>query len=224
MKRGRKPSVNEPTTAERILDAAEQLFAESDYDAVSLRRITREAGVELALANYHFGPKLDLFRAVVSRRATALNAQRQAALRALPADAPVEALIEAFTGPFLERSLNGGRGWKAYARVIAQTANSARWTRELMSAEFDPVAREFIARVRAIYPGSARENIYWSFHFLLGAMTITFAETGRIDVLSDGRCASSDLAGIHARMIPFLAAGFRALCADAGAAVPRAPA
>jgi AcrR family transcriptional regulator len=204
-----------PGTAQRILDAAEKLFADAGYDGVSLRMITAEAGVELALANYHFGPKLALFRAVVQRRAEALNGERMDALRALPDGAPVEALIEAFSGPFLRRSLNGGAGWKCYARVIAQTANSPRWTKELMSAEFDPVAIEFINRVQQSFPGARPENVYWGFHFLLGAMTITFAETGRIDVLSGGRCEAADLAAIHARMIPFLAAGFSALCQSA---------
>jgi AcrR family transcriptional regulator len=199
-------------TRERILDAAEQLFAEASYDAVSLRMITRRAGVELALANYHFGPKLELFRAVVERRASDLNGARLAALEALPVDAPLEQVIEAFSGPFLSRSLNGGPGWKAYARVIAQVANSQRWTSALMTAYFDPVAQAFLARLRGSLPQAREEDIYWGFHFLIGAMTITFAETGRIDVLSDGRCASSDLAAIHARMLPFLAAGFRAIC------------
>ena len=201
-----------PGTAERILDAAEKLFADAGYDGVSLRMITREAGVELALANYHFGPKLDLFRAVVRRRAQSLNGERMAALRALGEDAPVEAMIEAFTAPFLEKSMRGGAGWKNYARVIAQTANSPRWTADIMSAEFDPVAREFIARVRRLFPRASDDDVYWAFHFLLGAMTITFAETGRVDVLSAGACRTADLDGIHARMIPFLAAGFRALC------------
>ncbi|MEQ8230373.1 MAG: TetR/AcrR family transcriptional regulator [Gammaproteobacteria bacterium] len=203
-------------TRERILDAAERLFAGAGYDAVSLRMITREAGVELALANYHFGPKLELFRAVVERRASDLNAARMAALEALAPDAPLEAIIDAFSGPFLSRSLHGGPGWKAYARVIAQVANSERWTHALMSAYFDPVAHAFVARMRARLPRARAEDIYWGFHFLIGAMTITFAETGRIDVLSAGRCASSDLATIHARMLPFLAAGFRAICASDG--------
>lgn len=199
-------------TAERILDAAERLFAESGFDGVSLRAITREAGVELALANYHFGPKRDLFRAVVTRRAAALNAARRTALEALAEDAPVEAVIAAFTGPFLEKSMRGGPGWKHYARLIAQTANAPRWSAEIMSAEFDPVASDFLARVRRCFPRAADEDVYWAFHFLLGAMTLTFAETGRIDRLSGGRCRAADLDAIHVRMIPFLAAGFRALC------------
>ena len=166
----------------------------------------------MGLANYHVGAKLDLFRAVVKRRAETLNRERTAVLEQLPAGASIFDLIDAFTRPFLERSLSGGRGWKNYARVIAQAANSPRWTADLMAHEFDPVAQEFIARVQQSYPQAAPEAIYWGFHFLLGAMTMTFAETGRIDGLSGGLCESSDLAAIHTRMVPFLAAGFDALC------------
>lgn len=206
------PPAPVPGTAERILDAAEERFAAAGYDGVSLRDITQAAGVQLALANYHFGSKLELFRAVVGRRAETINAERMAALQALGADTGIEDVIRAFTAPFLDKSVRGGVGWKNYARVIAQTANSARWTADLMSAQFDPVASEFVRRVRKLYPRAPHADIYWSFHFLLGAMTITFAETGRVDVLSKGRCRSADLDAIHARMVPFLAAGFRALC------------
>ncbi|MGE0483140.1 MAG: TetR/AcrR family transcriptional regulator [Gammaproteobacteria bacterium] len=199
-------------TRERILDAAERLFARSGYDGVSLRQITREAGVELALANYHFGPKAELYRAVVRRRSAELNAERMALLEALPGGAPIEALVDAFSRPFLERSLHGGPGWKDYARVVAQMADAPGRTAELMSEEFDPVARAFIDRVRETYPQAAPERIYWGFHFLVGAMTITFADTGRVDVLSAGLCRSDDLAAIHAHMVPFLAAGFARLC------------
>jgi AcrR family transcriptional regulator len=45
------------TTRLSILDAAERSFAESGFDGVSLSTITERAGVDLALANYHFGTK-----------------------------------------------------------------------------------------------------------------------------------------------------------------------
>ena len=83
-----------------------------------------------------------------------------------------------------------------------------------MASQFNPVAAEFIKRVRRHFPDAELTRIYWSFHFLIGAMTITFAETGRIDSLSDGLCSSSDLDAIYDNMVPFLAAGFRALCHD----------
>ncbi len=201
------------STPQRILDSAEALFADNGYDGVSLRMITKQAGVELALPNYHFGSKLELFRHVIQRRSLILNDERIKALKSLSDTAEIHDLIEAFIGPFLRRSLFGGEGWRNYARVIAQIANSPRWTSEIMSAEFDPVAIEFVRRVRLIFPDAKAEDIYWSFHFLLGAMTMTFAQTGRIDLLSDNICHGSDLSAIHLRMVPFLSAGFSKLCA-----------
>lgn len=203
---------HELSTQDRILNASESLFAEFGFDGVSLRQITRQAGVELALANYHFGPKKDLFLAVVRRRADELNRARSAALELLGPDAQVAELIDAFTQPFLEKSVRGGPGWKSYARLIAQIANSPRWTDVVMASQFDAVATQFIERTKQAMPQSDERDIYWAFHFLLGAMMLTFAETGRIDGLSGGLCQSADLDTIHAKMIPFLAAGFSAIC------------
>jgi AcrR family transcriptional regulator len=206
--KGKSPAVS---TKDRILDAAEKLFADAGYDGVSLRQITSAAGVELALANYHFGPKSDLFLAVVQRRADELNRERMALFAALPNPPTLEGLIDAFARPFMEKSLRGGPGWKSYARLIAQIANSERWTQAVMHTQFDPVAEAFIKGVKRALPGADVRNIYWGFHFMVGAMTMTFAETGRIDTLSRGRCKSGALDKIYARMIPFLAAGFERL-------------
>lgn len=202
----------ELSTQERILNASEILFAEFGFDAVSLRKITQTAGVELALANYHFGPKTELFLAVVRRRADELNQARRVAIEQLPAAANVEDVIDAFTRPYTQKSTRGGPGWKSYGRLIAQIANSPRWTEAVMASQFDPVAALFIERIEATLPGSDARDIYWGFHFLLGAMVTTFAETGRIDRLSQGICRSSDLDTIQQKMVPFLAGGFRALC------------
>jgi hypothetical protein len=98
---------------------------------------------------------------------------------------------------------------------MAQISNSPRWTEAVMAAQFDAVATQFIERAREALPHSDASNIYWAFHFLLGAMITTFAETGRIDRLSGGLCRSADLDTIYAQMIPFLAAGFRAICGSA---------
>ncbi len=54
-------------TVERILDAAEILFAEKGFSETSLRLITSKAQVNLAAVNYHFGSKKSLIQAVFSR-------------------------------------------------------------------------------------------------------------------------------------------------------------
>jgi len=47
-------------THERILDAAQKLFAEKGLDATSVRDITTAAECNVAAVNYHFGGKENL--------------------------------------------------------------------------------------------------------------------------------------------------------------------
>ena len=54
-------------TKTKILNAAEQLFAERGYADTSLRLITSQAEVNLASVNYHFGSKKELIQAVLAR-------------------------------------------------------------------------------------------------------------------------------------------------------------
>ena len=53
-----------PDRRQAILLAAEKLFAQHGYHAVTIRQIAEEASVPLALVGYYFGPKQDLFHAI----------------------------------------------------------------------------------------------------------------------------------------------------------------
>jgi len=214
----RRSALRSLPTRERILDAAERLFARRGFHGISIRDITGAAGVDVALASYHFGSKQGLLEAVILRRAEDLNAERLARLDALLADgrrkAPsLEEIIDAFTHPLLDRSARGSAGWKSYFALIAEINNSPEFGGVLMTRHFDPVVQRFIEAIRRALPDCSERDLYWAYHFLSGALTLTFAQTGRIDRLSGGACRSSDLEGVHRRLVPFCAAGFRALCA-----------
>ncbi len=224
---GKQPG-NRPAK-ERILDAAEHLFARHGFDGVSVRDITAAAGVDVALVSYHFGGKRELFAAVFRRRAEILNVERLALLEhvrraALPGVPPLEEIVSAFTQPLLERSARGGAGWKSYFALVAQVNNSPQWGPVLMTEHFDPIVVKFIAVLREALPGCPPQEIYWGYQFLTGALTLTFAETGRIDKLSGGLCRSSDLDGVHQRLARYVGAGFRALNAAALSAAAPNPA
>jgi AcrR family transcriptional regulator len=202
---------------DRILDAAEELFAEHGYDGVTLRRIATAAGVDVALANYHFGKKLDLFQAVFNRRAELLNDARREALHACQGTSgkkgpSVEQIIEAFLRPLELAQETGDEGWRHYLALIAYINNSPYWGPRMMSALFDDLVHEFIDALKKALPKASEADIYWCYHNLSGALTLTLANTGRIDKLSRGHCQSADFQAAYDHMIPFTAAGFRKLC------------
>jgi AcrR family transcriptional regulator len=204
------------TTKDKLMDAAEKLFARRGFHGASLRDITTAAGVDLALVNYHFGSKNELLAAVIERRGGILNEerlQRLAAVRsnASPNPPSTEAVVDAFFDPILERLAHAGPGWHNYFSLLAFVNNSPEWGRKLMGKTFDAVVRQFIQAVMDSLPGSAPEDIFWGYNFLTGALTLSLAETGRLDALSDGRCRSDDVAALKARLGPYVSAGLRGL-------------
>ena len=54
-------------TPARILDAAEDVFAEQGYGAASTREMARRAGVPFGALHYHWGSKQHLWEAVFKR-------------------------------------------------------------------------------------------------------------------------------------------------------------
>jgi AcrR family transcriptional regulator len=202
---------------ERILNAAEELFALHGYDGVTLRTLANAAGVDVALINYYFGPKQQLFDTVFQRRAKILNQERLSALEqakseAAPEAVTVEKIIEAFLRPLEVAQESQDEGWRNYCALLAYVNNSAVWGPLLMSKHYNDLVDVFVEALRHALPGSKDEDIYWCYHYMSGAMSLTFANTGRIDRMSHGLCRSDDFQAAYDRMIPFIAAGFRRVC------------
>jgi hypothetical protein len=112
----------------------------------------------------------------------------------------------------LDLYIEGGAGWKNYAALGAQVANTPEWGAELMDEHFDPVVLRLIDLLKKALPDSSKEDIFWSYHFVTGALMHTLARTGRIDKLSGGICRSEDFVAVKKRMASFMAAGFLAIC------------
>ena len=202
-------------TSQRILEAAEKLFSVDGYSGVSLRQITGEAGVDLALIKYYFGSKEGLFDAVLASRVgkmSELRLQGLAQIEIRPnSRETVEQLLEVFLRPMLGRSAKEVAELKNYRLLIALVTNSRAWQDQVFKKHYDPVARKFIDTLAAILPGVAWEDICWAFSFFLGSVVNAFAETGRIDRLSDGRCRSSDLEEACRKIIAYTTAAFMGL-------------
>lgn len=203
-------------TRDAILNAAEDLFSKHGFYGVTIREVAREAGVDTALVHYYFGAKKELFDSVFNRRAEVWNSERVAAIdryaEAAGTDMTLEGLFEAFLRPPFQWSLKGGPGWKHYAALVAQTNAQPAFGGETMARYFDPAIRRLLELVKCIMPEAQDEQLYWAWHNLSGALTLTLGETGRLDRLSDGLCRSGDLDSACDYMVRFAAAGFRAVC------------
>jgi AcrR family transcriptional regulator len=202
--------------ADRILDAAEDLFSKRGYDGVTMREVAQLANVDAALAHYYFTSKQGLFDAVLERRAELVFSERMQAFddyEAKAADAvTVEGAVAAFVVPLLERARHGDVGWKNYFRLIALVNNDASHVALSIMSYFDPLVHRLIALVKRALPDAREEELFWCFHFLTGSLTLALSRTGRLDRVSGGRCKSDDLASIEPRMIEYCAAGFRRVC------------
>ncbi|WP_315761650.1 TetR/AcrR family transcriptional regulator [Sphingomonas sp. Y38-1Y] len=207
-------------TMEQILDAAEYLFSKHGLHGVTLKDVAKRVGVHHTLLNYYFSDKTTLFDAVFSRRAVVTSQRRMEALDRYEAECAgkpsVEGALRAFLDTDLDLYIEGGEGWKNYAALGAQVANTPEWGAELMDEHFDPVVLRLIALLKQALPDCAEADIFWGYHFVTGALMLTLARTGRIDKLSHGVCKSDDFVAVKDRMASFMAAGFEQICKRAG--------
>jgi len=204
---------------EQILDAAENLFSKHGLYGVTLKDVAKRVGVHHTLLNYYFSDKKTLFDAVFARRAVVTSERRMKALdeydAATGGKPTIEGALRAFLDTDLDLYISGGEGWRNYAALGAQVANSPEWGAELMDAHFDPVVLRLIELLRKALPGCSDQDIFWGYHFVTGALMLTLARTGRIDRLSGGLCKSEDFAAVKQRMASFMAAGFLEICGRA---------
>jgi AcrR family transcriptional regulator len=93
-RRGRRPG--SPATKAAVLEVARRRFLAEGYNAVTMRSIAAEAGVDAALISYFFGSKRGLFAAVLALSANPADKLRRA-IEGDPATFPervLKALLE----------------------------------------------------------------------------------------------------------------------------------
>jgi AcrR family transcriptional regulator len=199
-----------PDRKQAILLAAEKLFAQHGYHAVSIRQIADEAGVPLALVGYYYGPKNELFRAIFAHWSHTIE-ERLAELAAVnvdPADArTLPRIIEAFTGPVL--ALRASAEGEYYALLVARELYLVNEEADLvLRSYFDPLAHAFIDALHRALPHATRGEVAWGYQFALGALLHHLVDV-RVERLSRGENRASDPAA-GALLVNFIVGGLRA--------------
>jgi AcrR family transcriptional regulator len=201
---------------ERILDAAEQLFAEFGYHGVTVKDVAARVGVSSTLLHYHFSGKESIYEAVWARKAPLSARNRLEAMRRYAEEVgdnvTVEGALRAWIDTDLNLQIDDTQQWAAFGQIAAQANSATGWGAEKMTKYFNPVVLALIELLKKAMPDCDEATIFWGYHFVSGAMTHNMARTGRLDELSHGLCSSNDFTSIKQHMATFMAAGFRAIC------------
>ncbi len=219
-----------PTAKERLLDAAEQLFAEVGFEGASIRAITTAAGVNLAAANYHFGSKQRLLEAVFERRTRPVNKARIAALDAIEASAEdtasvpdCAAILDAFVRPLIQV----GRDAEAshFRRLAGRLLNEPGELVHKILPQFHEVRRRFFEAFARALPDLDATTLSLRMQFCIGVLCHTMLNLERLPTLccTEPSKDSAQSAGVEKgsnvevqdehmirQLVAFLAQGMRA--------------
>lgn len=206
--------MNQSDTHERLLDAAERLFAEHGIGATSLRAITSHAAANLASVHYHFGSKEALVESVFARRLEPLNRERCHLLDAeekAAAGAPsIEAIVTAFVAPVMRLAYEPAGGGENFMLLIGRLYSEPGDLGYKITEQFAKVIQRFTSALGRGLPHLSRTDLLWRFFFMVGGMSMPLMGRHIIPRRTGGLCDPSDIENNIRRLVTFLSAGLRA--------------
>ncbi len=166
--------VRETAKRDRIIRAAEKLFALEGYHGVSIRDIADAANVGATLILHHFESKEKLYKTVFALRQDLAQERLRALEQIEDFSAPdtVERIVHAFVSPIVKsHATEDGR---YYAQLTVREASDPQEeTRGIIEEYFDPIARAFIAALQRALPEVDNEYLCWAYSFSVGALVMS---------------------------------------------------
>jgi AcrR family transcriptional regulator len=207
---GRAPG-GEPSSRDRILDAAEELFGAEGPDVVSLRDVSARSGAATGLIHYHFPTKENLVEEVVARRAAIVSEIRRRELAKLGENPSLAALLDAFVRPLIELASGADAGWASYCGLISRIAGSE--TRgHMIVKHLDETAKVFVQALKRAAPQADETEVVYGFGFTVMLMVNLIVKNRRIQSMAEGGLPAEDIGAIYHRMMRYSVAGMQALC------------
>lgn len=213
---------------DRILVAAEKVFAEVGFEAASMRQIVKLARVNLATVYYYFGSKEGLIAAVIDRRFGPLRQEHLDLLQQYERGAggqplPVEKILEAMLLPPLRLADTAAAKAQPVLRLIGRFVTEPNpQFQELLRRQTTQARTAFLAALQRSLPGLPNADLQWRFEFFWGALAFILCNPRKIENMTDGACNPADTRAVLAQMIPFFSAGLRAPACGAEAPAPAA--
>jgi AcrR family transcriptional regulator len=158
-------------TRERILKAAERLFADRGYDGTSIRAIVAKARVNQAAINYHFDGKDGLYREVLGTAFRALTERQLGHAKEAETISREEALRQ-----FVRRQLWPLTGRDELSRHIRifnwETVRPTPVFRQLLSEDAAPFMGVAVDLVRRFLPEADTRTLVVAAIWLIGQCSV----------------------------------------------------
>lgn len=199
------------STKNKILDAAESLFANKGFNGTSLREITGQADVNLAAVNYHFGSKKELIKAVMSRYMNELSPRLESALRQVcEIESPnLTDVFSAFIDPLLSLNQFKDNGTSNFLQLLGRGyTDSQGFLRWFLTTQYPGVIDNFVLAVQKSYPELSAEEMFWRLHFTMGTVVFTMSSSDAlIDIAKSDFDRELQISDVIRNVIPYVAAG-----------------
>lgn len=203
-------------TRDRILNAAERLFAKRGINPTSMRALTAAAEVNLAAVHYHFGSKEALLDAVVERRALPLNAARILELERHEhergdAGPEVESIFRAFLLPTVRDLIEGPEDNDHLPRLFARLeAQPPELLEGLYRKHLGGITRRFVEALQRALPELPKDVVSDRFRLAMGSICSLFSGNCDLDFIPDHPPRILSLEAKLEQVIAFVSGGMRA--------------
>jgi AcrR family transcriptional regulator len=211
----REIKLSESLPKQRLLAAAEQLFAEKGFESVAVRDVTQLAKANVAAVNYHFGSRDGLVALVIARHLAPLNQERLEWLDVLERKAPgkvvpieeiIHALIRPLVGMVGKTELSEALFCKLVGRILALPEEALS---VVTMGQMKVLNNRFIRAIGKVLPTVSQDDLQWRMHFLVGSLVHLLTHQDLLRSLSNGGSGSPTLEVVLGRFVRFAAAGLR---------------
>lgn len=201
------------STKLKILDAAEELFADHGFSETSLRMITTKAEVNLASVNYHYGSKKTLIQAVFDRFMQRFTTDLSLEMDRLDiAESKLEVidvlgtLINPITQLDQLRPDGAGVFMNLLGRAYAETQGHIR---RFAMDRYSSVLKRFTQLLHTTSPKLLPTEMFWRLHFMLGSFIFTLAGHQALQEIAESDYDQKvSIEDIIKRLVPFMSAAF----------------
>ena len=196
------------STKNKILDAAELLFADKGFNGTSLREITSLAEVNLAAVNYHFGSKKELIKAVMSRYMDELSPNLERSLKQVyMLEKPtLIQVFSAFVEPLLTLNTFRENGTSNFLQLLGRgyTDSQGGFYAWFLTTQYPAVISTFVDSVHKAYPELTAEEMFWRLHFTMGTVVFTMSSSDALlDIAKNDFDDDTDISGVIKHCYPF---------------------